>query len=123
MKIFREYLLEHDLDFEIAFIERYINANLVESKWKDSFQEGTLMRQDELNCFYSDNEFPCERYLKKYPNGSGFLFFTRPAIFENNTVIVEYLRNPCSGLAGVFVMLEFEDGNWVVKKSFTTIVS
>jgi len=119
----QEYLSSHQVDVEVELIETYISNNDVASKWKDLFEEGRLMGEEEKKCFYDAKEFTCESYQNKYPNGSGFLSFTRPAVYEENVAIVEYTRRPCYGLRGIFVFLKFEDGKWQVKQSFTTIVS
>lgn len=88
-----DYLLSLEVELENELIESYININNKELKWKDFFEKGKLTSEEEKSCFYSNNEFPCESYQKKYPDGSGFLNFTRPAIFEDNKAIIEYYLN------------------------------
>lgn len=119
----QEYLSAQGIELEDELLDKYVNLNQSEEKWKNSFKEGALKSEEEKRCFYADNEFPCESYQNKYPNGRGFLNFTRPAFFEEQKAIVEYLEDHCNGIRGVFVILKFEEGNWVVEKFFTTIIS
>lgn len=117
------FLMTFEVELENELIESYININSTELKWKDFFEKGKLTSEEEKRCFSANNEFPCKSYQNKYPNGSGFLNFTRPAIFEDNKAIVECLFEPCGGIRGMFFILSFENGNWVVTNSFTTIIS
>lgn len=119
----KEYLNLTDVELEDQHIEEYLALNSASSKWKAGFTEGTLMSQEERDCIFSNRQFTCESYESKYPNASGFLTFTKPALYQDNLVILEYFQSACNSARGEFIVLELVDDIWTIKHQFTTIIS
>ena len=117
-----EYLQQSGADLELDHIIDYQALNMVQEKWNASFENAKLLGGEELDCFQEVTASTCDRYKKKYPNGTGFIKFSRPAV-NGNSAIVEYFKNICGNGIGVFVVLERIDDQWQVKNSFPTIIT
>ncbi len=123
--------IEEDLEYlassgatnvESELLEAHFTKNAVVSSWNDSFERATVFADAEYECFLADFAVACESYQAKYPDASGFIKFSMPAIL-NNLAILEYEISPCIGSSVSFVLLEKKNDVWVVNNSFTFIVS
>jgi len=101
---------------------------LSEAEEKEIFETGVLYRLFWSIVYYRDRAFKSpgwRKFYKKFPDSHhGIVGFSRVGFNSNKSQAIflfEKVTGPLSG-GGAFVLLNKEDGKWVVKKFFTAYI-
>lgn len=119
----QEYLDDREMDIDRVLIEEYINLNVEGGLWMNNFNNGELKSLAEKRCLFSNGHAGCEAYENKYPNATGFLSFTRPAVLGDNVAIIEFEVGYCTDVRSEFAVLKYENESWVVENIWVTTIS
>jgi hypothetical protein len=108
--------------FDSTTVEEYVLKNDSAYYWKNLFNLPVkFFTEEEYLCLFKGNEYAWESYYAKYSKSGGFLQFARPAIHGNNEAILEYgIHCGYECCAGYIVILEKQNGEWLVKHRIGT---
>jgi len=120
----KEKLIYENVEYDNSLISSYSAKNETSYYLSDSLLRNSvqLINPKEINCFFSYDESGWDKYYKKYPESSGFIFFTRPGInSQGNKAVIEYgwLFDSLGGM-GYIIILEKNNNSWTVTNRFYT---